>query len=169
MRKSIGHICWILLLLIPLLSLGENNPASSAPPNWFWGCWVVKKLLPTPGVSGLSPKQVDAVIGTRLVFRPTCARSGHRVARSPMYSTTVLSDRDFFALGYVALSQIGIRENKVVRVQLAKPELSDLDFLGNDVFLRKTDIVIYVENDFFVAERAKPNDAACTCKKPTAK
>jgi hypothetical protein len=81
----------------------------------------------------------------------------------------VLSDRDFFALGYVALDRIGVQKKHVVRIQLVKPVLSDLDFPGNNVFLRKADIVVDVENDLFLAERAEPNDVACTCGEGTAK
>jgi hypothetical protein len=169
MRKTIGRICCVLVVVTPLLSLDKRESPLSAPPHWFWGCWVVKKLLPTSGVSGLSQKQVDAIIGTRLVFSKTCARSGDVVAPSPEYSTTVLSNRDFFSLGYVPLGQIEVKDSKVVRVQLTKPELSDLEFLGDDVFLRKEDIVIEVENDYFVAGRAMPDDADCTCEKKAPK
>jgi hypothetical protein len=125
----------------------------------------VRKLLPTPGISGLSQKQVNDIIGTRLVFSPTCARSGSKAVKSPEYSTDTISDRDFFDLAYVSLSQIGIRGNKVVRIRLTKPELSDLEFRGNNVFLRKGDLVIEVENDFFVAERdTKADSAVCRCQ-----
>lgn len=158
--------CCAFLGIFILALVATAKPAD--PPSAFWGCWVVTKMLPTPGISGLSQKQVDAIIGTRLVFTPACARSGHTVARSPEYSTRVLSDRDFFKLGYVSLKQIGVTEQQVTQVSLVKPELSDLDFLGDYVFLRSKDIVIEVEGDFFVAEKAKPGDAACACEAPEA-
>jgi uncharacterized protein YecT (DUF1311 family) len=167
MRRT-ALICCVLVLNVALLTGANSESPPTSPPQWFWGCWVVKKLLPTSGVSGLSKEQVNALIGRRLVFGKSCARSGNAVAQSPVYSTSVLSDRDFFSLGYASLAQIGVKDNKVVRVQLTKPEFSDLDFAGNDVFLRENDVVIEVENDYFVAERAKSEDAACTCEKASA-
>jgi len=136
------------------------------PPDSILGCWVVTKLLPTPGISGLSQKQVNAIIGTRLVLTPTCARSGHVLVRSPEYSTKVLSDRDFFKLGYVSLSQIGVKERSVTQVTIINQNMSDMGFLGHNMFLRTSDIVIEVENDYFVAERAKLGGNACTCETP---
>jgi uncharacterized protein YecT (DUF1311 family) len=164
MRKT-ALICCMLVFTVAFLTAANSESPPTSPPQWFWGCWVVKKLLPTSGVSGLSQEQVHALIGRRLVFGKSCARSGDTVAQSPVYSTSVLSDRDFFSLGYASLEQIGVKDKKVVRVQLTKPEFSDLDFAGNDVFLRENDLVIQVENDYFVAERAKSDDAACTCEK----
>lgn len=159
--------CCVFLVVFAFALFATAKPAD--PPSAFWGCWIVTKMLPTPGTSGLSQKQVNAIIGTRLVFTPTCARSGHTVARSPEYSTTVLSAQDFFKLSYVSLRQIGITEDQVTQVSLVKPELSDLDFVGDYVFLRRKDIVIEVEGDFFVAERAGPNNTACACEAPQAK
>jgi hypothetical protein len=162
MDSKKGRACLGMLLLL-LMGAAKLMPAAS-PPRSFWGCWVVTKMLPTPGLSGLSQKQVNGILGTRLVFTPSCARSGRTVARSPEYSTTVLSDRDFFKLGNVSLRQIGVATQQVTRVGLVKPELSDLVFLGDYVFLRSEDIVLEVEGDFFVAERAKAGDAACVCE-----
>lgn len=165
MPKNIRRICCVVAVTIALLASATSEPSPASPPQWFWGCWVVKKLLPTSGVSGLSKEQVDAIIGRRVVFGKSCARSGAAVAQSPVYSTSVLSDRDFFSLGYASLAQIGVKDNKVVRVQLTKPEFSDLDFAGNDVFLRENDLVIQVENDYFVAEKSKSDGTGCACEK----
>jgi hypothetical protein len=153
------------LLLILVLLLGAASPAPpKAPPDWFWGCWTVKKLLPVTDSSGLSPKQEEAIIGRKLVFAPRCARSGRIAVQSPKYSVKILSARDFFKLGYFPLSQIGVRKSYVAEVDLALPgNLSDLDFPGNNVYLREKDIVIEVEGDYFIAERATPNDPACRC------
>jgi hypothetical protein len=83
---------------------------------------------------------------------------------SPAYSIGVLSEREFFELGYIPLSQIGIHQKKVTQVRLVNPELSNIEFVGADIFLRKTDIVIEVENDYFVAKRMKPDDSVCNCE-----
>ena len=163
-----GHRVCLVILTAFLWSAAGNTPTAS-PPSWFWGCWIVTKALPTTGISGLSQEQVDTIIGTRLVFTPSCARSGRTVASSPEYSTRVLSDREFFEFCHFALSQIGVSEKQVTEVTLVKPELPTSDFLANYVFLRKTDIVIEAEGVYFAAKRAKPGDPACTCKTPEAK
>jgi hypothetical protein len=47
---------------------------------------------------------------------------------------------------------------------MTKPEFADLDFVGNDVFLRESDLVIEVENDYFLAERVKSEETGCACE-----
>lgn len=103
-------------------------------------------------------------MGRKLVFTPRYARSGRIAVQSPKYSIKILSARDFFKLGYFPLSQIGVRKSYVAEVDLALPgNLSDQGFPGNNVYLREKDIVIEVEGDYFVAERATPNDPVCRC------
>jgi len=165
MRIRRGCICFGILASA-LLFVGAAPPPKKSPPPWFWGCWVVTKWLPVKDISALSQKQVDAMIGTRLVFAPTCARSGREVLKSPVYSARVVSDEDFFRLGsYVNLRDIGVHAKQVTEVEVDLPDnLSDLDFPGTYMFLREKDIVIEVEGDYFVAKRAKPGDPACTCE-----
>lgn len=160
-----------LVFCLPLAGVGGGTP-QKPPPKWFWGCWVVTKSLPTSGSFGISQKQADAIIGTRIMFTPTCARSGRTVIQSPKYSVKTLSALDFFKLGYFPLSQIGIGGRQVTEVALSLPgNLSDLDFPGSEVYLRDKDkdIVINVENQSFLAVRAKPGDGACTCANKTPK
>lgn len=144
-------------------------------PAWFWGCWVVKRELPVPtAVVGISAGKAKSIIGTRLVFAPSWARSGRIVVRPASYSLTVLSSWQFLkkhhgSASVITLRQIGVRSGYVTEVQVAPPEgLSDLDFVASDLYLRKRqkDIVIDVEGDTFVAEKAKPGDPACTCASP---
>lgn len=158
------HKCYACFGILAFAVFTAAMP--TPPPDSILGCWVVTKLLPTPGISGLSQKQADAIVGTRLVLTPTCASSGHVLVRSPEYSTKVLSDRDFFKLGYVSLSQIGVTEQKVTQVTLVNQNMPDIGFLGHNMFLRTSDIVIEVENDYFVAKRAKMGGSACTCETP---
>lgn len=157
-------VCLLILLLLPI---GVANPVpQQSPPSWFWGCWTVTKLLPVTDSSGLSPRQEDAILGKRLVFGSTCARSGHAVVKSPTYSTKIVSERDFFKLGYFPLDQIGIHAKQITNVEITLPNnMSNLNFPGNHVYLREKDIVIEVEGDYFVAERAKPGDPTCKCEK----
>lgn len=87
--------------------------------------------------------------------------------QSPKYSGNVLSAQYFFGLGYFPLSQIGIHEQEVTRVELALPRSpSDLDFRGDEIYQREKDIVIVVENDARLAERAKPGNPECKCGAP---
>lgn len=167
MNTYIARFRGVCLLIFSLFLVGAAKPMpQKSPPKWLWGCWVVKKMLPVTDASGLSPKQVDAIIGRRLVLGPACARSGGTVIRSPKYRLRVLSNREFFKDGYyIPLSQIGVHKSSVTEVKVHLPSnLSDLDFPGNNAYLRKEDIVIEVEGDYFVAERATPGDTACKCE-----
>jgi hypothetical protein len=171
MKPCIARFRGACLLILSLLVVGAGKPMpQNSPPKWFWGCWVVKRLLPVTDASGLSPKQEEAIIGKRLVFNPTCARSGGTVVHSPKYSVKVLSNREFFKKGYyIPLSQIGVHESSVTEVEVGLPSnLSDLDFPGNNVYLREKDIIIEVEGDYFAAEKAKPSDTACKCEQEKA-
>src|SRR5262245_28557951 len=99
MMKVASLVTFAVLFFVPSASCGQNF--HSSPPGWRWGCWVVRKLLPTSGVSGLHPKQVHAIIGIRIVFHPDFVRSGKFIAKNPRYSVGTLSDREFFEQGYV--------------------------------------------------------------------
>ena len=164
MPAARARYAFLAIFAFVLLAPARTRVAPS-PPSWFWGCWVVKKSLPTAGISGLSQKRAEAIIGTRIIFTPDCARSGSTVIHSPKYSVKVLSARAFFELGYFPLNQIGINDQQVTEVEVAIPDsLSDLDFAGSAVFLRKHDLVINVENHSFLAEKAKPGAAGCACE-----
>lgn len=165
---TVKNVCFRfgLVLLCALFLVGASRPRpQKSPPSWFWGCWVVKSVLPTNGISGLSPRREEAMIGRRIEFSRLYARSGKIVVHSPKYSVTTLSNREFFdTINYVSLDQIGVHAPFITNVRLSLPmDMSDLDFPGNDVYLRKKDIVIVVEGDYFLAERAKLNDKACRC------
>ena len=166
MKTSAIRVFCAGLLLLPGLFLGAAEAAPVAsPPHWFWGCWVVTTDLPTSGISGLSQKQVNTIIGTRLVFMPSYARSGHTAIQSPKYSVNIQTKQQFFGGSYISLNQIGVHKKQVTEVIVNLPlNLSDLNFPGYDVYLRNKDIVIVVENVFFSAGRAKPGDAACVWK-----
>lgn len=165
MRNIIGGILCALFVFTVQLSVATSAPTRSSPLDRLWGCWVVKKPLPTTGVNGLSQAQVDAIVGTHIVFGRACARSGHLVVASPKYSTKVVTARDFFAGGFVSLEQIGINDGQVIEVQLTNPLPLGVVFPGDDVFLRKRDIVFELENAYFLAERARPDDVGCACDK----
>lgn len=164
MKAKRSHWRCIVFLTgsLVLSSAGLSSPPSS-PPDWFWGCWTVKKLLPVTDVSGLSSKQETAIIGSKLVFSKACARWRRTVIHLPKYSLKRLSAKEFFEGYYVPLRQIGVQEPYVVQMEVELPEnLSDLDFPGATMYLRKNDIVIEVEGDYFAADRAKPS-ADCSC------
>lgn len=165
MKLRVDRLWGVCILMSSLLLIGAAKPTpQKPPPKWFWGCWKVKRLLPVTDSSGLSPRQEEAIIGKQLLFTPTFARSGRVVVRHPIYLTKIVSDRDFFKLGYFPLSQIGVHAKQVTNIELTLPgNLSDLDFPGNTVYLREKDIVIEVEGDYFLAERATDNDPACRC------
>lgn len=161
-RSICGAVVGTLVLVFTASASAMPPPAI---PSWFWGCWVVTKSLPTAGISGISQKQANSIVGTLIVFSPTFARSGHTIVHAPKYSVKILSARDFFKLGYFSLGDIGIHASKVTEIDVALPKnMSDMDFYASQVFLRNGEIVINVENASFLAVRAKPVDTDCTCR-----
>lgn len=169
----------ILTLAFPLY--GAHRSGGTTPsqviPKWFWGCWVVKKELPVPtAIVGVSTERAKSIIGTRMVFAPSCVRSGGTVVRPASYSVTVLTSWEFLREHHgsgseITLHQIGVRSGHVAKVQVAPPEgMSDLDFVASDCYLRerRKDIVIEVEGDTFIAKKAKAADPQCACVAPGA-
>jgi len=160
----------LALALASSLLAAPNSTHKESPPAWFWGCWIVKKALPISGVVGISPKQEKAIIGTRIMFAPTCARWRGTVLKSPKYSVKVLSADKFFDIERLPLSEIGVRGEHVTEVEVDLPgTLSDLDFIGAYTYLRNRDIVLEVEGDCLLAEKAKPGDPKCECESPRTK
>ncbi len=168
MKLFVAAVCLWGCLVLPSMPVRAAQPSSvESLPNWFWGCWIVKKDLYVKDISGLSQKKVDAIIGTRIVFTPLCARWKRTVIRSPKYTVRVPSNDQFFRGRYGTynnLDAIGVGSNYVTQVTTDLPDgLCDLDFVGQDVYLRKNDIVIEVEGAYMVAKKAKPGDKACAC------
>ena len=161
------------LMTLVLLVGAAHGISSPRLPKWFWGCWTVKKDLYVRDISGLAPKLSKAMIGRRIVFQPAYARSGSEIIRSPQYGVEVLSNRQFFEDGsYVNLDEIGVHSHHVIHISVVLPYLmSDVDFPGSEIYLRKQhkDIVFVVEGEYFLAERAAPNDTKCSCPKGKSK
>ena len=163
MKTVIGAtLCALLVLGSPLL-VATGAPTPSSPPDWFWGCWTVERLLPTSGVHGISQEQADAIIGRHIVFGRTCVRSGEVVLAGPEYSVSLLTELQFFEGGRATLKQLGINADKVILVHLTKPQRQFTPFPGDYVYLREKDVVIEVENTYFLAKRARPDVGECTC------
>lgn len=156
-------LCALLVLVSPLL-VATGAPTQSSPPDWFWGCWTVKRLLPTSGVHGISQRQADAIIGRHIAFGRTCVRSGDVVLAGPEYAVSLLTGGQFFEAGRATLKQIGINAGRVTLVHVTKPHGEFAPFPGDYVYLREKDVVIEVENTYFLAERARPDEKACTCE-----
>ncbi len=134
----------------------SKPPSNKSPPAWFWGCWQVTKSIPTEGIFGVSFKKEKSIIGARLVFSPRYASCGRVVLRAPKYSVSLLSAREFFKLSTFPLNQIGVWKPYVVQIVVDIPNnLSDLDFYGTDIYLRKNDFVINVENESFLVKRTR--------------
>lgn len=166
LENAVCSLC-ILAITSPMLAASKRRPPKSLP-SWFWGCWVVGSQMDVPtAVFGLSIKEAESIPGTRLIYARSWARSGRTTLRPTSYSVRVLTSEEFLedhhgSASEVDLPQIGIHGPSVTEVEVALPaNLSDVGFPGNDLYLRKRDIVIEVENAFFPAEKAMPGDPQC--------
>jgi hypothetical protein len=172
MKAAVVSVCLLCALTLAASGLGVPKPPSTEPlPDWFWGCWVVKRDLEVKDIFGLSPRQEKRILGKRIVFTPTCARWRRVVLSPPKYSVKVESAEHFFRHGtYNDLDEIGVSGDHVTEVELDLPgNLSDLDFPGAYMYLRKKDIVLVVEGVYLLAEKAKVGDPKCGCKVARAK
>lgn len=170
MRAQILNGLRICLYSFLLLWCGEAYASARlSPPNWFWGCWVVTKVLPTSAIIGIGPEKEKSILGTHVAYAPDYARAGNAVIHSPQYTVDRLSQRQFFDFGHYPLSDIGIHKKHVLMVSISLPsDMSDLNFIGATVFLRDHDLVLNVENDTFLAVRVKNEAALAQCSSPMA-
>jgi hypothetical protein len=129
------------------------------------GCWTVKRDLRAPGIVGLSQKEINRIVGTRIFYSESCAKSGRTVLVSPGYETATLSEREFFEYARVSLKQVGIPGTSVTQVSLTGTQTLETRFVGGIVFLGGKNPVIEVEGVFFELEKAKPGNSGCTCVK----
>ena len=173
MKLLVAAVCLWGCLVRPSMPVRAAQPSSvESLPKWFWGCWIVKKELPLAPTAGIPPKLEKSVIGTGITFAPGRASWHGTVLMSPRYRVKVLSSDEFFNLNRFSLSEMGVKRGRVTEVTVDLPDhLSDEDFVGADSYLRERqkDIIIDIEEDTFVAEKAKPGDAACGCRLPKAK
>jgi hypothetical protein len=137
---------------------------ASDPPATLWGCWTVKRALPTTNIAALSQKEVDRIVGTRLVYSRSCVRSGKTVYKSPKFVTTVLSNREFFEqFYYIPLKQLGILGPTATLIAVSSTEDRGSAFLGDTVFLGGKNPVIEFQGVFFELEKAKSAKPDCKC------
>ena len=147
-------------VLLASLVFASNAPAT------LWGCWIVKRALSTTNIAALSQKEVDRIIGTRLVYSSSCVQSRGNVFKSPKFITTVLSDREFFQqFYYVPLKQLGIAGSSATMVTVSSAGDRGSAFLGDTVFLGGKSPVIEFQGVFFELGKAQSGKSKCTCVK----
>jgi len=157
MRKYFAFVS----LLIGMASIAF----ASNPPTTLWGCWKVKRALPTTNIAALSQKEVDRIVGTRIFYSESCAKSGRTLLRSPRYETTTLSEREFFEYAYIPLKQLEITGSTVTMVTLSGAEDLRSPFVGSTVFLNGKSPVIEFEGVFFELEKPKSGKGKYICVK----
>lgn len=156
--KSLGFVC--VLIGLATVAVGSN------PPTRLQGCWVVKKVLPTTNIAALTQKEVDRILGTRLVYSNSCVQSRRFILKSPKFTTRVLTDREFFEEFYnIPLKQLGITASEVTIVNVAGSEDQGAAFVGDTVFLGSKNPVIEFDGVFFQLAKAKQQNDKCTCVK----
>lgn len=130
------------------------------------GCWVVKRELKTPGIVGISQKEIDRIIGTRILYSGSLAKAGQIVLSAPDYETTTLSKQEFFDYAQFSPEKVGIPGPTVTQVSLKGAETLRTRFVGSRVFLGGKNPVIEVEGVFFELEKLSitPDEPGCNAK-----
>lgn len=148
-----------LTVVLSTVALASNPPAT------LLGCWTVKRDMRAPGIVGLSQKEINRIVGTRVFYSESCAKSGRAVLASPGYETTTLSERDFFDYARVSFKQLGMPGPTITQVSLTGSQTLQTRFVGSRVFLGGKNPVIEVEGVFFELEKVKVENPKCTCVK----
>jgi hypothetical protein len=154
MRRCLAFVS--LVVALAAIAFAANQPTT------LWGCWIVKRALPTTNIAALSQKEVDLIIGTRLVYSSSCVQSRRTILKSPKFITTVLSEPEFFQLAYIPLKQLGIAGSTATMVTVSGAEDRGSAFVGDTVFLGGKSPVIEFQGVFFELEKTRSDKSNCT-------
>lgn len=150
----------VLLFLVAVMMTAR----STDPLSQIWGCWAIKKALPTTNISALTDAQVKKLIHRRIVYSPECARSGKTILRPPGYSVESLSEVQFFEGNHIPLTQLGITEPRVTVIDLTSADTSAEPFVGATLFVGSGKVIILYEGVYFELQKVKESKN-CSCAK----
>jgi len=154
------RFCRLVLLALTLMAVSAAQPPAS-----LWGCWQVKRDIRTPNIAGLSQAEANRIIGRRIFYSESSAKSRDIVLKPPDYETTTLSAETFFENTYVPLDRLGIPGKSVIRINLRSSDKVLKRVPGDLVYLGGKHPVIEVEGVFFELTRVTSKRCGCSPKK----
>lgn len=127
LRSSTGRVMKSPFIAISLL-LFATCANSQGIPNLIWGKWIIRREIPTAGVSCWGKTRAEALLGTDLYYSSRIFRWNTVVIRNPTATERVI-DQQTFAHQYsggdaqysVDLRDLGIMAKKVVVISIHHP------------------------------------------------
>jgi hypothetical protein len=155
MRKPTKQWMALILALWACVCLGHAAP--DVEPSSIYGHWVVKRLIPTSGISA-GPGDLDPWIDARVSYSVSEASFGNHVVENVKYKITRVSAEDFFRDSKFPLEEIGIHSRSVIEINLVDDNGRDVLVKGPGslLFIRSKNVLVTVWNGgYFEMIRAK--------------
>ena len=139
-----------------------QNPAGSLPID---GCWKITQALGTADVYGLTDKQIQGLLGTRVCYSNQTATAGGQTLRNPEYRKTSYDDVTFFKWFHTSLELLDIKAPVSV-FEIVDNNGRPLRFLGDTAIPKSAELLILARDGVFClackdaadcAERKKPD------------
>jgi len=142
------------------MSTGQANPQSTAnaqPPASLCGHWTVTKIIPTSGIS-TSPRK--GFLAVEVEYLPSEMRFAKDViVHHALYATKRQSVPEFFKESYIRPSELGIKGDSVLVVNVLDAQGKDVIGPGTSIFVRNSNEVITVWDGVYYLLKRK--GAAC--------
>lgn len=119
---------WATLIVALFACVCFGHAAPDVKPSSIYGHWLVKRLIPTGGISA-GPEDLNPWMGTGVFYSAAEARFGKQVIKNPKYKARRVSAADFFSENRIGLKEIGIRAPFVFQIDV-------VDDGGRDVHVR---------------------------------
>ncbi len=131
----------LALALILHTFLCSAVPASKKD---YFGEREIKRVIGSAPVTGLSQKEIDALVGIKIAYNDGISKSGHLQCKAPHYEEEIVSRNEFFALYFISPEKIGITSNAILMVRVEEKP-GDLWLAPGSVFcVRDRDTLIAI-------------------------
>jgi hypothetical protein len=138
-----------------MYTISMADPAPQPPPS-ICGTWMVRRLLQTGGVS-ISPEELKKLLGIRAIYSPSAMQFGDIVATNPVYIVSRKSNDEFFSDNHIPISQLGIKSNTVLEVDVEHADGKDVLGPGAVLFIRNANTIVTTWNGgYFEMARTGP-------------
>lgn len=112
-----------------------SQQASGPAVPVYFGTWVIKKQIPTPNVSALSPEQINSYLGQEISVSEKQIVTSQGTIANPVYAENTLTNDVLYANWRIQLSNLGIRDNTVTEIDVVNYQHETENGLGSGFIL----------------------------------
>jgi hypothetical protein len=155
MKKTNKH--WLALILALCACAWLGHAAPSVELSSIYGHWVVKRLIPTSGISA-GPEVLKPWVGTHISYSASAAKFGKQAIKIPRYNLRRVSAADFFVENKIRLKEVGIRAPFVFEIDVVDDRGRDVHVKGPGAFVLVRDanhLVTFWDGGAFEMVRVK--------------